>query len=48
MTPFIWQYKAVKINKKHLCKTENEVGFGLPNLRYNYLAAHLNSRVQQE
>ena len=42
ITPFIWQYKKVRINKKHLCKTKEEGGFALPDFRLYYWAAHLN------
>lgn len=42
LTAFIWQYKVVRIGKKHLCKAKYEGGFALPNLRCYYWAAHLN------
>lgn len=40
--PFIWNYKAVRITKKHLCKSKNSGGFALPNFKMYYWAAHLS------
>lgn len=39
--PFLWNYKSVRITKKHLAKSKLEGGFGLPNFRrYNWAAHH--------
>lgn len=42
IVPFLWNYKNVRISKKHLCKTKKEGGFGLPQFKYYYWAANLN------
>ena len=39
---FIWNYKAVRISKKHLCKAKNVGGFALPNFKMYYWATHLS------
>ncbi len=38
---FIWNYKAVRLSKKHLCKPKAEGGFSLPSFRNYYWAANL-------
>ncbi len=38
---FIWNFKAVRISKKHLCKPKAEGGFSLPSFRNYYWAANL-------
>lgn len=43
--PFLWQNKVARINKKHLCKLKQEGGFGLPDFKCFYWAAHLNILV---
>lgn len=43
--PFLWQNKVARINKKHLCKSKQEGGFGLPDFKCFYWAAHLNILV---
>lgn len=45
IVPFLWDYKNVKISKKHLCKIKKkkrEGGFGLPQFKYYYWAANLS------
>lgn len=45
VTPFLWQNKVARINKKHLCKPKQEGGFGLPDFKCFYWAAHLNTLI---
>ena len=42
IVPFLWNYKAIKISKKHLCKPKNAGGFALPNFKMYCWAAHLS------
>ncbi len=42
ITTFIWGGKQPRISRKHLSKTRSEGGFGLPQFKLYYLAAHLN------
>lgn len=42
LIPFIWNYKTVRISKKHLSKSKNSGGFMLPNFKMYYWAAHLS------
>jgi hypothetical protein len=42
VTPFLWDNKAARISKKHLCKYKIEGGFGLPHFKLYYWAANLN------
>lgn len=43
ITQFIWANKTARINKKHLNKPKDLGGFGLPNFKYYYWAANLNT-----
>lgn len=40
---FIWNYKNVRISKKHLFKPKAKGGFSLPHFRFYYWAANLQS-----
>lgn len=40
--PFIWNYKAIRISKKHLSKPKDAGDFTLPNFKMYYWAAHLS------
>lgn len=40
--PFIWNFKAIRISKKHICKPKNTGGFALPNFKMYYWVANLS------
>lgn len=43
ISSFIWDNKTARINKKHLNKSKDQGGFGLPNFKFYYWAANLNT-----
>ncbi len=45
ISSFIWDNKTARINKKHLNKSKDQGGFGLPNFKFYYWAANLNTLV---
>ncbi len=45
ISSFIWDNKTARINKKHLNKSKDQGGFGLPNFKCYYWAANLNTLV---